>query len=109
MYPYIGAITNHSVPLQVIHDCDMPISVKEWSAECEKSPFFKDIYKHIAKGHIPPQIKGHALRKLKIECIDYLVIDDVLIPKIPTDKKHRTFIIFGHTRNLCSYNPISLS
>ena len=39
---------------------------------------FKDIYKHIAKGHIPFQIRDHILRKLKTECEDHLVIDDVL-------------------------------
>ena len=46
-----------------------------------------DIYKYITKGHIPSSIKGHALRKLKTECEDYLVIDDILFRiKIPTDK-----------------------
>ena len=65
---------------------DLPISIKELSAEYGKSPFFMDIYKYITKGHIPSSIKGQALRKLKTECEDYLVIDDVLfriqIPKI---------------------------
>ena len=46
-----------------------------------------DIYKYITKGHIPSSIKGHALRKLKTECEDYLVIVDVLFRiKIPKDK-----------------------
>ena len=56
---------------KVIHDYDIPISVKEMSAQYEKSLFFKDIYKYITKGHIPSQIKGHALRKLKTKCEDY--------------------------------------
>ena len=38
-----------------------------------------DIYEYITK--------GHALRKLKTECEDYLIIDDVLFRiKIPKDK-----------------------
>ena len=46
-----------------------------------------DIYKYITKGHIPSSIKGQALRKLKTECEDYLVIDDILLRiKIPKDK-----------------------
>ena len=76
-----------SLKRKVIHDYDIPISIKELSAEYEKSPFFMDIYKYITKGHIPSAIKGHALRKLKSECEDYLVIDDILFRiKIPKDK-----------------------
>ena len=56
-----------SLKRKVIHDYDIPISIKELSAECEKSAFFMDIYKYITKGHIPSSIKGHALRKLKTE------------------------------------------
>ena len=71
----------------MIHDYDIPISIKELSAEYEKSPFFMDIYKYITKGHIPSSIKGQALRKLKTGCEDYLDIDDVLFRvKIPKDK-----------------------
>ena len=66
---------------------EIPISIKKLSAEYEISPFFKDIYKYITKGHIPSQIRGHALIRLKIECEDYLVIDDVLFRiKVPKDK-----------------------
>ena len=76
-----------SLKRKVIHDYDIPISIKELSAEYEKSPFFMDIYKYITKGHIPSAIKGHALRKLKTECEDYLFIDDILFRiKIPKDK-----------------------
>ena len=42
-----------SLKRKVIHDYDIPISIKELSAEYEKSPFFMDIYKYITKGHIP--------------------------------------------------------
>ena len=45
------------------------------------------IYKYITKGHMPSSVKGPALRKLKTECEDYLVIDDVLFRiKISKDK-----------------------
>ena len=72
---------------KVIHDYDIPISIKELNAEYEKSPFFKHIYKYITKGHIPSSIQEQALKKLKTECEDYLVIDDVLLRiKIPKDK-----------------------
>ena len=57
------------------------------SAEYEKSPFIKDSYKYITKGYIPSQIKRNALRRLKTEYEDYLVIDDVLFRiKVPKDK-----------------------
>ena len=62
----------------MICDHGIPISIKELIAECGQSPFFKDIDKCITKGHIPSQIKGHALRKLKTKCEDSLVIDDDL-------------------------------
>ena len=76
-----------SLKRKVIHDYDIPVLIKELSTEYEKSSFFMDIYKYITKGHIPSSIKGHALRKLKTECEDYLVIDDVLFRiKIPKDK-----------------------
>ena len=76
-----------SLKRKVIHDYDIPISIKELRAEYQKSPFFMDIYKYITKGHIPSSIKGQALRKSKTECEDYLIIDDVLFRiKIPKDK-----------------------
>ena len=99
-----------SLKRKVIHDYDISISIKELSAEYEKSPFFLDIYKYITKGHIPSSIKGHALRKLKTECEDYLVIDDILFRiKIPKDKKLRTLIASCYTRILYPYNSVSIS
>ena len=47
-----------SLKRKAIHDYDIPTSIKELSAEYEKSPFFMDIYKYITKGHIPSSIKG---------------------------------------------------
>ena len=76
-----------SLKRKVMHDYVIPTSIKELSTEYKKSPFFMDVYKYITKGHIPSSIKGQALRKLKTECEDYLVIDDVLFRiKIPKDK-----------------------
>ena len=60
-----------SLKRKVIHDYDIPISIMELSAKYDKSSFFKDIYKYIAKGHIPSQIKGNAFIKLKTECVDF--------------------------------------
>ena len=85
---------------KVINDNDIPISSKELSAECEKSPFFKDIYRYITKGHILSQIRGHALRKLKTECEDFLVIDDVLFRiKVKKDKsiEHSLLLVMPET------------
>ena len=62
-----------SLKRKVIHNYDIPISIKELSAEYEKSPFFNNIYKYITKGHILSQIRGHDLRKLKTECEDYFI------------------------------------
>ena len=62
-----------SLKRKLIHDYDIPISIKELSAEYEKRPFFMDIYKYITKGHIPSAIKRHALRKLKTECEKLLI------------------------------------
>ena len=70
----------------MIHDHDIPISIKELIAEYEKSPFFKDIYKYKTKNHIPLQIKETALRRLKTGCEDHLVIDVLFRIKIPKDK-----------------------
>ena len=68
-----------------MHDYNLPISIKELSAEYGKSPFFKDIYRYITKGDIPSQIKGNALRRLKKKCEDYLVTNYVLF-RIKTQK-----------------------
>ena len=59
-----------------------------------KSPFFKDIYKFITKGYIPSQMNGDALRRLKTECEDYLVIDDIMFRiKIPDDKNRKPSLL----------------
>ena len=75
-----------SLKRKMIHDYEISISIKELSAKYEKSLFFEDIYKYKRKGHIPSKIKGNVLRRLKSECEEYLVIDDVLLRiKIPKD------------------------
>ena len=55
------------------------------------------IYKYITKGNVSLQIKGDALRRLKPECEDYLVIDDVLlrikIPKVKNIKPSLPLVI----------------
>ena len=73
----------------VLYDYDIPITIKKLSVEYQKSPFFKRYLQvHNKRAYyIPSQIKGHDLRKLKTECEDYLVIEDVLFRiKVPKDK-----------------------
>ena len=43
-----------------------------------KKPIFKDIYKYLTKCSIPSPVKGDTLKRLKTECEDYIVIDNVL-------------------------------
>ena len=78
-----------------IHDYNIPISIKELSAEYEKSQFFKEIYRNITKGYLPSQLGGHTLRKLKTEYEDYLVIGNVLFRiKVPEDKNIEPSLLF---------------
>ena len=101
-----------SLQRKVIHSYDIPKSFKELSPpEYEKCPFFKDIYKYMTKGHIPCQIKGHALRKLKTEFDDYLVTDDVLFRiKVPKDKNIESslFWLYQKPMFLQSYTNIMI-
>ena len=84
-----------SLKRKVIHDYDKQISIKALSAEYGKSPFFKDIYNCITNRYISSQIKGSQLRRLKTECENYLVIDDVLLRiKIPKDKNVEPSLLF---------------
>ena len=70
---------NKSPKSKVIHECEIPISIKELNAAYEKSLFFKDIYNCITKGYVPSQITQDALKRLKMKCEDYLVMHDVLL------------------------------
>ena len=61
---------------KVIHDYNIPISVKALRAEYKRSPYFRDIVKHIRMGYC--SYVGKAQRLFKMLCEDYLLIDGIL-------------------------------
>ena len=61
---------------KVIHDYNLPISVKELRAEYPTSPAFKDIYNYVIKGTL--HLFGSAARKFKQQCEDFVVMSGVL-------------------------------
>ena len=61
---------------KVIHDYNVPITIKELRAEYKNSPFFKDIMIYITKGYC--KYVGKAQRWFKMQCEDYVVINGVL-------------------------------
>ena len=61
---------------KVIHDYNIPISVKALRAEYKKSPYFRDIVKYIRTGYC--SYVGKAQRLLKMLCEDYILMDDIL-------------------------------
>ena len=71
---------------KVIHDYDIPLTIKEMRAEYPNSPFFKDIYKYIEKGYC--RYVGNTQKNFKMQCEDYITIRGVLfkIRYDPLDK-----------------------
>ena len=61
---------------KVIHDYNLPISVKELRAEYPTSPAFKDIYNYVIKGTL--HLFGSPARKFKQQCEDFVVMSGVL-------------------------------
>ena len=72
-----------SLKSKVIHDYNIPVSVKELRAEYPNSPFYQDIYKYIQKGFC--RYVGKAQRLFKMQCEDYLIMEGVLF-KIRYDR-----------------------
>ena len=68
---------------KVIHDYNLPISVKELRAEYPTSPAFKDIYNYVLKGTL--HLFGSSARKFKQQCEDFVVMSGVLF-KIRYDR-----------------------
>ena len=60
----------------MIHDYNLPISVKELRAEYPTSPAFKDIYNYVIKGTL--HLFGSSARKFKQQCEDFVVMSGVL-------------------------------
>ena len=61
---------------KVIHDYEIPITIKELRAEYYSSPWFQDIYKYLKKGVC--RYTGNAKFMFKQSCGDYFLINDVL-------------------------------
>ena len=61
---------------KVIHDYNIPISVKALRAEYKRSPYFRDIVKYIRAGYC--SYVGKSQRLFKMLCEDYILMDDIL-------------------------------
>ena len=61
---------------KVIHDYNIPITVKELRAEYNNSPYFKDIVTYITRGYC--RYVGKAQRLFKMSCEDYIVMNGIL-------------------------------
>ena len=70
---------------KVIHDYKLPLSAKQLRAEYKNSPFFKDIYTYITKGH--SCFSGNALRLFKLESEDYIIVEGLLFRIKPSKYK----------------------
>ena len=61
---------------RVIHDCKVPLSVKELNAEYHVDPYFKDIVKYLEKDYC--RYVGKAQTVFKMQCEDYVLVNGVL-------------------------------
>ena len=61
---------------RVIHDCKVPLSVKELKAEYHIDPYFKDIVKYLEKDYC--RYVGKAQTVFKMQCEDYVLVNGVL-------------------------------
>ena len=61
---------------RVIHDCKVPLTVKELKAEYHVDPYFKDIVKYLEKDYC--RYVGKAQTVFKIQCGDYVLVNGVL-------------------------------
>ena len=61
---------------RVIHDCKVPLSVKELKAEYHVDPYFKDIVKYLEKDYC--RYAGKAQTVFKMQCEDYVLVNGVL-------------------------------
>ena len=61
---------------RVIHDCNVPLSVKELKAEYHVDPYFKDIVKYLEKDYC--RYVGKAQTVFKMQCEDYVLVNGLL-------------------------------
>ena len=71
---------------KVIHDYNIPISIKALRAESKRSPYFRDIVKYISTGYC--SYVGKAQRLFMMLCEDYLLMDGILF-NIRYVKEHK--------------------
>ena len=74
-----------SLKEKVIHEYNIPITVKELRAKYNNSPYFKDILTYITKGYC--RYVGKAQRLFKMSCEDYIVMNGILF-RIRYDKEN---------------------
>ena len=61
---------------RVIHDCKVPLTVKELKAEYHVDPYFKDIVKYFEKHYC--RYVGKAQTVFKMQCEDYVLVNGIL-------------------------------
>ena len=71
---------------RVIHDCNVPLTVKELKAEYHVDPYFKDIVKYLEKDYC--RYVGKAQIVFKIQFEDYVLVNGVLF-RIRYDKEDK--------------------
>ena len=71
---------------RVIHECNVPLTVKELKAEYHIDPYFKDIVKYLEKDYC--RCVGKAQKVFKMQCEDYVLLNGVLF-KIRYDREDK--------------------
>ena len=66
---------------RVIHECNVPLTVKELKVEYHINPYFKDIVKYLENC----RYVGKAQEVFKMQCEDYILLNNVLF-KIRYDR-----------------------
>ena len=70
----------------VIHDCKVPLTVKELKAEYHVDPYFKDIVKYLEKDYCRYVRKAQTV--FKMQCEDYVLVNGILF-RIRYDKEDK--------------------
>ena len=70
---------------RVIHDCKVPLNVKELKAEHHIDPYFKDIVKYLEKDYC--RYVGKAQTVFKMQCEYYVLVNGILF-RIRYDKEN---------------------
>ena len=75
---------------RVIHDCNVPLTVKELKAEYHVDPYFNDIVKYLEKDYC--RYVGRAQTVFKMQCEDYVLVNGVLF-RIRYDKAEPSLVL----------------